>query len=120
MDCFQHKLSVSDGCFGIFQVVFLGSAVFYDKKKKTINTAIIYGCGIESVPDKLNHGSLHYDVTNVYMCEYNGDKIYEELMEKVQNHDQLSETDQLNLIFLPLMSSSVDKSRRAIEAIEVA
>ena len=34
--------------------------------------------------------------------------------------EELTDTDELNLIFLPLMRSSVDRSERAIETVELA
>lgn len=37
----------------------------------------------------------------------------------MENGEELTETDELNLIFLPLMRSSVSRSERAIETVEL-
>ena len=98
----------------------LYDALLYEEKKKPVYTAIIYGAGIDDSPTELNYGSLKYIVQAVYMGKYDGDNIYSELKEKINQSGTLSSIDKLNLIFLPLMKNSVDKSQRAIDAIEIA
>ena len=98
----------------------LYDALLYEEKKKPVYTAIIYGAGIDDSPTGLDHGSLQYTVHPVYMGRYDGDKIYGELQEKINQSGTLNPIDKLNLIFLPLMKNSVDKSQRAIDAIEIA
>ena len=93
---------------------------FYDQKKKDINTVVIYGAGITSTLEKLDHGSVKYETKAVYMNDYDGDQIYNKLLHEVENCKSLEDIDQLNLILLPLMRSNVDKSQRAIEAVELA
>ncbi|MEW6558469.1 MAG: hypothetical protein AB1349_14160, partial [Elusimicrobiota bacterium] len=112
---FQTTFSIED-----MERFKLYDALLYEKKKKTIHTAVIYGAGIESSITNLDHGSLKYFTNAVYMHGYDGDKIYKELSEKINNGKVLEVIDKLNLIFLPLMKNSVDKSERAIEALELA
>ncbi|KDE47531.1 hypothetical protein DI43_08920 [Geobacillus sp. CAMR12739] len=56
----------------------------------------------------------------VFMKDYDGDQIMKQLKTKIENNEELTERDELNLIFLPLMKSTVDCSERAIEAVELA
>lgn len=98
----------------------LYDALLYEQKKKPVHTAVIYGAGISDTPTTLDHGSLKYFTHAVYMGRYNGDEIYKELSEKVNQGITLEIIDKLNLIFLPLMKNSVDKSQRAIDAVEIA
>ncbi len=98
----------------------LYDAFLYEEKKKPVNTAVIYGAGINETVTTLDHGSLKYLTYAVYMGNYDGDKIYRELLEKVTQTGSLNNIDRLNLIFLPLMNNSVEKSQRAIESIEIA
>jgi len=98
----------------------LYDATLYQKRKKKIQTAVVYGAGVEGAPEALDHGSIKYRVQNIYMGRYDGDAIYRGLLVKVERQEGLEEIDQLNLIFLPLMKSSVDRSLRAIDAVEVA
>jgi predicted transposase YdaD len=112
---FQTTASVADlERFKIYDVS------LYEKKRRPIRTAVIYGSGIESAREILDHGSVKYFTQAVYMGKYDGDEIYRDLLDKVSRFDKLDDVDQLNLIFLPLMKNSVSKSQRAIDAVEVA
>ena len=112
---FQTTASVADlERFKIYDVS------LYEKKRRPIRTAVIYGSGIESAQELLDHGSVKYFTQAVYMGKYDGDRIYRDLMDKVSRFDKLDDADQLSLIFLPLMKNSVGKSQRAIDAVEVA
>jgi hypothetical protein len=112
---FQTTASVADlERFKIYDVT------LYEKKRMPIRTAVIYGSGIESAPETLDHGSVKYFTQAVYMGKYDGDEIYQDLLDKVSRIDRLDDIDQLNLIFLPLMKNSTGKSQRAIDAVEVA
>lgn len=42
------------------------------------------------------------------MKDYDGDQIMKQLKTKIENNEELTEQDELNLIFLPLMKSTVD------------
>jgi len=98
----------------------LYDTLLYEQKRKPVRTAVIYGAGINSAPVYLDHGSIKYIVEPVFMGNYDGDKTYNELKEKINAGLKLTTHDKLNLIFLPLMKNSIDKSQRAIEAIELA
>ncbi len=98
----------------------LYDTLLYEQKRKPVRTAVIYGAGINSAPIFLDHGSIKYIVEPVFMGNYDGDKTYNELVEKINAGLTLTIQDKLNLIFLPLMRNSVEKSQRAIEAIELA
>jgi len=95
-------------------------AMLYKQKKKIVHTAVIYGSGIDETVTTLDHGSIKYFIYAVYMGKYDGDKIYGELLEKVTKTGSLDNIEKLNLIFLPLMKNSVNKSQRAIDAVELA
>ncbi len=98
----------------------LYDARLYKKDKKQINTAVIYSGDIEKAQDCINVGSINYQVSNVYMKAFDGDKIFSDLQEKVDLKVKLTDRDRLNLIFLPLMKSSTDKNEMAINAVELA
>lgn len=92
----------------------------YTKRKRNIRTVIIYGADVEEAPDMLSIGSIQYQVQCVFMSAYDGDAVMRELWHKVQSGDMLTEIDQLNLIFMPLMPSKIGRSERAIEAVKMA
>ena len=57
----------------------LYDALLYEKKKKPIHTAVIYGPGITDTVTFFDHGSLKYNTYAVYMHNYDGDTIYKML-----------------------------------------
>ena len=98
----------------------LYDARLYKKDKRQINTAVIYSGDIEKAINGIKIGSINYQVSNIYMKAFNGDEIFDDLNDKVQRKQKLTEKDKLNLIFLPLMKSKTDKNQMAINAVELA
>ena len=98
----------------------LYDARLYKKDMKHINTAVIYSGDIEKALDGIKIGSINYQVSNIYMKAFNGDEIFSNLNDKIQGKEKLTEIDKLNLIFLPLMKSNIDKNEMAINAVELA
>jgi predicted transposase/invertase (TIGR01784 family) len=98
----------------------LYDARLYKKVRNTIQTAVIYSGEIKTADNRLETGSINYSVSNIFMNKMNGDKIYSELDDKISGRENLSDKDKLNLIFLPLMKSSINKNEMAIKAVELA
>lgn len=92
----------------------------YKRYKKPIKTVVIYGADVEKVLEQKSYGSVQYEAQAVLMKKYNGDAIIQSLWTKVENGEELTDLDELHLIFLPLMRSSVNRSERAIETVEIA
>ena len=92
----------------------------YEKFKKRIKTVVIYGADVEEAKEVKNYGSVTYETKAVFMKDYDGDQIIQDLWTKIENGESLTDLDELNLIFLPLMRSEVNRSERAIETVELA
>lgn len=119
-DTYLHLEFQFTSCTENLERFMLYDTALYEARKKNIHTVVIYGGSIKNAQDYLDHGSVKYQVQNVYMYQYDGDATYQELQNKIEQQERLAETDQLKLIFLPLMKNSVNKSQRAIEAVELA
>ena len=98
----------------------LYDARIINKDKLDVNTAVIYSGKIETAPEGFRKGSLSYNVTNVYMKGFNGDKEYKKLQKKILKSKPLDDIDLLKLIFLPLMKSEISENEMAIKAAELA
>jgi len=98
----------------------LYDARLINRDDRNINTAVIYSGRVNEAPDKLERGSVSYKVTNVYMKDYDGDKEYRELHQKIEKQEPLDEEDILKLIFLPLMKSESTEDELAVQAVELA
>ena len=95
----------------------------YQKDLKSIRTIVIYSGDIkdENVKTELRIGpNAYYKLETIFMNKFNGNSTLEELQKKIYSENKLSELDRLNLIFLPLMNSSLGKNEMAITAIELA
>jgi len=92
----------------------------YERDKRKIKTVIIYSADVKKSADSLDIGSLIYTPAKIMMYEYDGNAIYTELETKLNNKQDLTDTDMLNLIFLPLMRNSVTKYELAEKSIELS
>ena len=54
------------------------------------------------------------------MGSYNGDTVYVELKQKIKAKEDLTDTDLMNLIFLPLMKHTIPKNELAAKSIKLA
>jgi predicted transposase/invertase (TIGR01784 family) len=91
-----------------------------NKDNRDINTAVIYSGRIEDAPNRLKKGSLAYEVTNIYMKNFNGDAEFVRLKKKVADREPLTDKDALMFVFLPLMKSEKSESEMAIQVAELA
>jgi hypothetical protein len=98
----------------------LYDARLYKKDCRKIRTVIVYSGNIKRAVNELDAGSINYRVATVFMNQYDGDQILAELRNKVKQSEKLSELDRINLIFLPLMKTRLNKNDVALEAIELA
>ncbi len=57
-------------------------ARLYNKYERAIRTVVIYSGKIEEAISRLDIGSIIYNVEQVFLAKYDGDKIYKELNEK--------------------------------------
>ncbi|NSW83209.1 MAG: hypothetical protein HPY90_08025 [Syntrophothermus sp.] len=72
-----------------------------ERYRKTIRTAVIYSGRVREGPEGIGHGSLVYQVTNVYLNRMDGEKEHEYLKGKVQRGEELTGAEIVRLVFLP-------------------
>lgn len=96
------------------------NVALFEKFRKPITTVVIYGAGINTAHEDLSFGAIQYHTQAVFMNDYDGDTIFKDLYHKIEMGKELTEEEELYLIFLPLMRSETKKSERAIEAAELA
>lgn len=78
----------------------------YARYNKSIHTVVFCVNKVNKENTKINAGNLSYEVTTVDFSEKNGDDKLKELKDKIENDIEINE---LELIFLPLMKSNLDK-----------
>ena len=87
---------------------------------RDVTTMIIYAAEIKKVKDKPLTNSLTYNPIRVMMCEYDGNTIYNELQEKINTDEELTDMDILKLIFLPLMNHTLPRVELAMNTVKMA
>ena len=92
----------------------------YKKYGKKVRTVVIYSSNVKKAAKSLDIGSLTYTPDIVMMCDYDGNAIYADLEKKLKSKQELTDTDMLNLIFLPLLRSDIPKYDLAEKSIELA
>ena len=94
--------------------------LIYRKHKRKIQTVIIYSSNVQEADVSLDIGYTVITPQKVMLCEYNGNKIYQDLEVKLKGKEDLTDVDMLNLIFIPLMKHDIPKKELAIKSIEMA
>jgi len=92
----------------------------YDRDGRTVDTIIIYSSDVRKIDKSLNIGTLKYEPTNIMMYDFDGNAIYKDLEVKLNEKQELTDIDMLNLIFLPLMRNNIPKDELALKSIELA
>jgi hypothetical protein len=67
-----------------------------------VRIVVIYTGGVESAPENLNIGDVKITTKQVFLSNFDGDKMYEALKEKVENKEPLTEEDMMRFQILPL------------------
>ena len=88
---------------------FMYDARLISKHRRIIRTVVIYLGDSITLKDKIQWGAVTYNIDIIYMNKYDGDKIFQEEMEKVERNEK---PDALNMTFLPLMRSSKGMDER--------
>jgi cyanate lyase len=92
----------------------------YERDGRPISTVIIYTANVPNAADSINIGSLVYSPQRIMMKEYDGDTVYRGLTAKIEAGQDITDTDMLNLIFLPLMMHTIDSGELAVKSVQLA
>ena len=92
----------------------------YERDGRTVHTVVIYTSDVKTKPAGLKIGSLEYNPDIIMMGDYDGDVVYAELETKIKNNQELSDSDMLNLVLLPLMKHTIPRSDLAANSIKLA
>lgn len=92
----------------------------YERDRRKIQTVIIYSSEVRKVADRLDIGALVYTPINIMMYKYDGNEIYRNLETKLRENQDLTDTDMLNLILLPLMKNDIPKYELTKKSVELA
>jgi hypothetical protein len=91
----------------------------YERDGRRIITVIIYTADVKQADVELDIGSIVYRPDKIMMNDYDGDEIFKELNDKINAGVEITDVDMLNLIFIPLMRTSISRRELASKSIKL-
>jgi len=92
----------------------------FERDGRSVHTVIIYTSEVTSKPSGFNIGSLVYNPDVILMGEYDGNAIFAEIENKIEAGQEITDTDMLNLVLLPLMRHTMPRQELAVSSIKLA
>lgn len=92
-------------------------AVTAHKKGRKVLTYVIYSGEITSARTELDCGLYTYKVSPIYLTDYDADKIFLRMQEKLDSGEALNEEDYAGLALAPLMSGKLSRKEKIKKAI---
>ncbi len=92
-------------------------AVTAHKKGRKVLTYVIYSGEIASAKTELDCGLYTYRVSPIYLTDYDADKIFQRMQEKLDGGKKLNEEDYAGLALAPLMSGKLSRKEKIKKAI---
>jgi len=92
----------------------------FERDRRSVRTVLIYTADVIDEPDDLTMGSLAYTPDVILMGSYDGNAMFAKLNSKIRTGEDLTDSDMLNLILLPLMKHSMPRKELAASSIKLA
>ena len=92
-------------------------AVTAHKREKKVLTYVIYSGGITDAQTELDCGFHTYRVKPIYLTDYDADRVFQGLKEKLDRKEKLNDEDFAGLALAPLMSGKRSRKEKIKEAI---
>jgi hypothetical protein len=92
----------------------------FERDRRLIHTVVIYTSEVKNKPTGLKIGTLAYNPDVILMGDYDGNAIFTELEAKIAAGEELTDTDMLNLVMLPLMKHTMTRHDLAVKSVELA
>ena len=89
------------------------------QKEKDVTTYVVYSNNIKKAISTLETGISKFNVKSIFMCEKNGDLIFEELEKKINNKEKLTKQELISLAFTPIMGGKLTKAEKIIKSIRI-
>ncbi len=89
------------------------------QKEKDVTTYVVYSNNIKKANSSLETGISNFNVKSIFMCEKNGDLIFEELEKKLSNKEKLTKQELVPLAFTPIMGGKLTKAEKIVKSIRI-
>lgn len=82
-------------------------------------TYFVYSGNIKNPENNLETGINEYKVNSISMADKDGDKIYNDIVEKIKSGIEITKQDIISLTFTPIMGGKISKVDKILNAIDV-
>ncbi|WP_138205608.1 DUF4351 domain-containing protein [Haloimpatiens lingqiaonensis] len=86
---------------------------------KDVVTYVVYSSNIKNPEDTLQTGINGYKINSISMADKNGDKIYNDIVGKIESGMELTKEEMISLTFTPIMVGKISTADKIINAIHV-
>ncbi|MGL6105436.1 hypothetical protein [Romboutsia sp.] len=95
-------------------------ALLNHQTKKEVTTYVVYSGDIKNPISEYNCGINTYKVNAISMVNEDGDKVFDEIIEKLSSGNDIDIKDIIKLTFTPVMGGKMDKSEKILKAIKLS
>lgn len=86
---------------------------------KDVITYVVYSGNIKNPGNILRTGISEFKVNSISMADKDGDKIYNDIVEKIKSGIEITKQDIISLTFTPIMGGEISKADKILNAINV-
>lgn len=94
-------------------------ALLSDQTAKDVVTYVVYSNNIKNISDKLVTGISEFKIKAISMVDKDGDKIYNDIIEKMKLNEDISKQDIISLTFSPIMGGTLSKTDKILNALKI-
>jgi len=94
-------------------------ALLSHQTSKDVFTYVVYSGNIRNPENILRTGINEYNVNIVHMADKNGDKVYNDIVEKINSGIEITKQDIISLTFTPIMGGNISIADKIINAIHI-
>ncbi|MCC5439520.1 hypothetical protein [Clostridium botulinum] len=86
---------------------------------KDVVTYVVYSGNIKNTVNTLETGISEFRVNSISMANKDGDKIYNDIVEKIRSGMDITKQDIISLTFTPIMGGNISTVDKILNAIEI-
>lgn len=94
-------------------------SLFELQTNKDIVTYVIYSGNIKNPLNCYKSGINTYNVKVISMADIDGDKVFNQIVNKIRNNEKIEKRDLIALTFTPIMDGSLSRSDKILNAIKI-
>lgn len=86
---------------------------------KDVVTYVVYSGNIKNPISEYDCGINTYKVKNISMANINGDEVFERLKQKINDNEEITKRDLIELTFTPIMGGTLRNDEKIVDAIKI-